>query len=93
MNPMEVFLKKGSFREVRITDHAHGNRVTLLENFRDVSFGVAENIPKAFDDALVNFSPNLKRLQQDDLKELQGRKEQMEIDLDTLTKKIKEAKI
>jgi hypothetical protein len=88
MNPMEIFLKKGSFREVRITDHAHGNRVTLYEHFRDISFGVSDNIPLAFDDALKNFESNLKRLQQDDLKRLQEEKKQMEIDLNNLTRKI-----
>lgn len=92
MNPMEAFLKKGHFREVRITDHAHGNRVTLLENFKDVSFGVAENIPKAFDDAFKNFESNLKRHQQEELEKLQEQKKQMEIDLDTLIRKIKTAK-
>jgi hypothetical protein len=92
MNPMETFLKKGSFREIRITDHVSGNRVTLYDNFNDISSGVSDNIPKAFDDALRNFDSNVKRLKLEKLEKLEEEKKQMEIDFETLERKIKTAK-
>jgi peptidoglycan hydrolase CwlO-like protein len=92
MNPMEAFLKKGSFREVRITDHTHGNRVTLLENFREISFWVSDNIPMAFDEAFKNFEHNLKRHKEEELENLEKEKQQMETDLGTLERKIETAK-
>jgi len=77
-----------SSRRVEITDHAHGFRVTLYQDFESVSFGVNSSIESAFSEALSNFDVCLKRVIEDHKKRLFEEKKEIEVRLDIISKKL-----
>lgn len=56
---IQKWLRESSLREVKITRHAHGIRVSLSENCENITFSVSESIEVAFENCL-QFYPTAK---------------------------------
>jgi hypothetical protein len=86
---IKTFLAEYQFREVRITTHCSGVRLTLMQDHESVTSVTGADVDEAFKEALKYFPANLATLRERKKMELEMRKAELESQLRDVQSRIK----
>jgi hypothetical protein len=71
MISIKDWLSQGQFREVNITTHCHGVRVTIRDHFDEITSCVESTIENAFNNCLIQYPEAIKHIKLNKLKNLE----------------------